>query len=436
MRYASLIVLAAAIGACSRPVKPNPESPQVAVSVTDSKTGEAVSEGASGANTQEPAASIAEASNAFAFDLYSKIRQQKGNLAFSPASIMAALAMTQGGAEGETRAEMAKVLHLDPNRRDASFEVGELFGALGKESPGLTLRMANRLFGERSFTFEKSFLQKTQAAFGAPLEALDFRHGAEASRVVINDWVAKETERKIEDLVPRGGVAEDTRLVLVNAVYFLGKWATPFEKSSTWPRPFHLEGGSTKEVPMMHATGHRLYGEAEGVKLLELGYRESEFAMTFVLPHADRELADIESKLSPEQLSAWVSALGGHRTEVSLPKFRIEPGEALALGRPLGELGMKLAFDGARADFTAMANPKNTEERLSIADVFHKAFVAVDEEGTEAAAATAVVMRATSAAMPEQVQVKEFRADRPFLFLLRHKPSGTVLFAGRVVDPA
>lgn len=426
------------MGACGRPaapVKDAPPAPAPPPTPVESTEVEATGE-VSEPSPEEAKLSPAEATNAFAFDMYAKLRGQKENFTFSPASIMAALAMTQGGASGETQAEMAKVLHLDQGDEEASFAVGDAFRKLGENSPGLTLRIANRLFGEKQFGFEPAFLAKTEASFGAPLEPMDFRKAAERSRKTINDWVSKQTEKKIENLIPMGGVSADTRLVLVNAIYFLGKWDVAFTKERTSPAPFHLASGAKKDVPTMHDTGQRLYGEAEGVKLLELGYRESEFAMTFVLPDANTGIEGVEAKLSPSQLSAWVSALGSHRTEVSLPKFRIEPSDPLSLGKILGDLGMKRAFDRAEADFTKMANPKDSNERLSISDVFHKAFVAVDEEGTEAAAATAVVMRATSAMMPPPEPAKVFRADRPFLFFLRHKPSGAVLFMGKVVEPS
>lgn len=433
MRYASLLALVTALGACNRPAKPAPEAPSNLPPAASAPVTEAVAPDADSVAPAEAKATVAEANNAFAFDLYAKIRGQSGNFTFSPASIMAALAMTQGGARGETREQMAKVLHLDPSQAEASFEMGKALRALTEKSSGTTLRMANRLFGERAFTFEEAFLTKTKAAFGAPLEPLDFRKDAEGARATINAWVAKETARKIEDLVPPGGIAPDTRLVLANAIYFLGKWQSPFEKSATSPAPFFLANGTTKQVPTMHQTGARLYAETEGAKLLELGYRDSDVVMTFVLPDAKDGLAKLEAKLSPELLSKWVGALERHRTEISLPKFRIEAKDALALGKHLADLGMKLAFDPAKADFTAMANPPNANDRLSIGDVFHKAFVAVDEEGTEAAAATAVVMRTAGMMMPEEV--KEFRADRPFLFFLRHQPTGLVLFAGRVAEP-
>lgn len=379
--------------------------------------------------------SVAGSSNALGFDLYAKIRGGNGNLAFSPASVMAALAMTYGGADGATRAEMAKVLRLDPGN-DGAAAVGKAFAGLTKqEAEGLVLRMANRLFGDAAQKFEPAFLQATAEAFAAPLETMDFRMAAEPARVAINEWVAKETERKIENLIPTGGVDADTRLVLVNAVYFLGKWQAAFEKQATRPASFHLADGATKSVPTMHASGQRLYGEADGVKLLELGYRDADFAMLFVLPHAKDGLGEVEAKLSPAVLDGWVGALSRTLTDVALPKFKIEPAAAVSLAKPLKELGMASAFDGARADFSRMAKPTGPGDRLSIGDVFHKAFVAVDEEGTEAAAATAVTMRATSAMLPVQDK-KEFRADRPFLFFLRHKPSGLVLFMGRVVDPA
>jgi len=449
MRYASLLALAVALSACSRPVRPNPQS------LPDASPEPATQERAEGETTDEaetvevpvvpevppsteelaPPASVAGSSNALGFDLYAKIRSGNDNLAFSPASVMAALAMTYGGADGATRAEMAKVLRLDPSTDGAS-AVGQAFAGLTKQNAnGLVLRMANRLFGDSKQKFEASFLQSTARSFGAPLEAMDFRKAPEPARVAINDWVAKQTEQKIQNLIPSGGVNAETRLVLVNAVYFLGKWVAAFEKDRTYPESFHLAGGDTKKVPMMHASGHRLYGETGDVKLLELGYRDDEFAMLFVLPKANDGLAEVEAKLSPAVLEQWAGALAGAKTDVTLPKFKIEPGAPLSLTKPLIALGMESAFDDARADFTRMAKPGNGNDAVAISDVFHKAFVAVDEDGTEAAAATAVTMRATSALIREEER-KVFRADHPFLFFLRHKPTGLVLFMGRVTNPA
>lgn len=431
MRYASLLALSL-LAACNRSPKPSPEVPKTPS--TEAPSAETADVGAKDEAPPAQKLSVAEANNAFALDLYSKLYEKPGNLAFSPASIMAALAMTYGGAEGETQAAMAKVLHLDSAREGAGFEVGEAFDRMTKNSPGLTLRVANRLFGDKSFSFSKDYLQKTEAAFGAPLEALDFQKATEASRVTINEWVAKQTERKIENLIPQGGVNADTRLVLTNAIYFLGKWSAPFEKEATSPKPFHLAGEKTKEVPMMHQTGHHLYGEADGVKVLEMSYRESEFAMSFVLPKAGEELSKLEASLSPSLLASWVDSLEPHRTEVKLPKFRIEPADGLALGTLLRQLGMEQAFDSAKADFSKMMDSEKASERLAMSEVFHKAFVLVDEAGTEAAAATAVMVRQTSAIIEDMN--KEFHADRPFLFFLRHKPTGSVLFMGKVVDPS
>ena len=457
MRYAPLLALAVALSACNRPVQPNPVSPEASPG-NPAEHAPRTDEGAAQGETAtdgvvaspkpletEPAPSqkesevrapmrVADASNALGFDLYAKIRGGNDNLAFSPASVMAALAMTYGGADGVTREEMAKVLYLDPNVDGAS-AVGKAFAELSRKDPdGLTLRMANRLFGDAKQKFEASYLKATADAFGAPLEPMNFRGAPEPSRLSINQWVAKQTEQKIRDLIPSGGIDTETRLVLVNAVYFLGNWQVQFEKERTYPEDFHLLDGGAKKVPMMHASGHRLYGEADGVKLLELSYRDGDFAMLFVLPKANDGLADVEAKLSPAVLAQWVGSLSGAQTEVTLPKFKIEPAHAVALGRPLRDLGMTTAFDRKEADFSRMAKPVG-EDRLSIGEVFHKAFVAVDEAGTEAAAATAVVMRTTSAAMREPEIPKVFRADHPFLFFLRHKPTGLVLFMGRVTNP-
>jgi len=457
MRYAPLLVAALAVSACGPSARPTPPAspetlPEAPIVEPQAHEGVAEGENVSPVENVEPAPIVespaapqapeaplqvlnpADASNALGFDLYARIRAKSGNLAFSPASVMAALAMTYGGAAGHTRDEMARVLRLDPGPEGAT-AVGKAFSEFTKkDGKGVVLRMANRLFGDARHEFEPEFLEATKTAFGAPFATMDFRTAYEPARLSINQWVASQTERKIRDLIPVGGVRPETRLVLVNAVYFLGKWQNAFDKKATRPDSFYLPSGSAKQVPMMHASGQRRYGEAPGVKLLELDYKDDDFAMLFVLPNARDGLGAVEASLSPEVFGRWAGALHGATTDVVLPKFKIDPTESLSLSQPLNELGMQLAFDRAEADFSHMAKIRTPEERLAIADVFHKAFVAVDEEGTEAAAATGVVMAVPTSTRPPQKKV--FRADHPFLFFLRHKPTGLVLFMGRVVDPA
>ena len=379
-------------------------------------------------------AALAKANNALAFDVYGKTRAQAGNLALSPISISTALTMTWGGARGETAAQMKKVLHADGDAGKAMDISGKLLASFGNAGNKVTLRVANRLFGEKAFTFEQGYLDHTKAAFGAPLEALDFKHAADPSRGHINEWVAKQTQDRIKDLLPPNALNADTRLVLTNAIYFLGDWQDPFNKDATRPAAFHVGATSTKDVPTMNQMEHFRFAATDGVKLLEMPYEGGEVAMTLVLPDTPDGLSAVEQRLSPELLSTWIGALQFDRVGVALPKFEINPAASLSLGDTLQALGMPLAFDRDKADFTGIANPPSPADRLFISKVFHKAFVKLDEKGTEAAAATAVVMARVGSAAPSKPP-SEFKADHPFLFFLRHVKSGAILFMGRVSDP-
>ena len=378
---------------------------------------------------------LAKSNNALAVDLYAKARAQAGNLALSPISISTALTMTWGGARGETAAQMKKVLHAEGDADKAMDVSGKLVASFGGADSKVTLRVANRLFGEKTYSFEQAYLDRTKAAFGAPLEGLDFKHAFDPSRIHINEWVAKQTQDRIKDLIPKGGVNAETRLVLTNAIYFLGDWMSPFKKESTRPAPFHATASASSDVPTMNQTAHFRFAATDGVKLLELPYEGGEVAMLFALPDAPAGLDAVEKRLSTEAIDKWVSALQHENVIVALPKFEINPAQSLALGDTLKALGMPLAFDPAKADFTLIANPPSPADRLYISQVFHKAFVKLDEKGTEAAAATAVVMARAGAAAPSKPP-SEFKADHPFLFFLRHVRSGAILFMGRVSDPA
>jgi serpin B len=342
--------------------------------------------------------------------------------------------MTWAGAKGDTAVQMAKVLHLD-GPADRTFDVaGSLVASYGGPGQKVTVHVANRLFGEKTYAFEQPYLARVQRAFGAPLEPMDFKGAAEESRARINAWVAGETKDRIKDLVPPSGVRDTTRLALVNAVYFLGEWASPFSKSATSPAPFFIGKGESKDVPTMHQDEHVPFAAMAGVKLVELPYQNGALAMTFVLPDAVDGLDALEARLDPALLERWIGAMTTARVNVAIPKLEIAPAEPLSLADTLSRMGMPLAFDPDKADFGGIARPANPAERLSIAAVLHKAFVKIDEQGTEAAAATAVIARAGAAAPVEPP--KEFKADHPFLFFLRDVRSGLVLFMGRAADPA
>lgn len=381
--------------------------------------------------TPEELRVLAKSDNAFALDFYGRIRARKGNLVFSPFSIFTALTMTWAGARGETAAQMAKVLHLDgPGERTLDLAGAQIAG-YGAPGQKVTLRVANRLFGEKTFAFEKPYLDRIQRSLGAPLEPLDFRGAPEAARGRINGWVAGQTNNRITGLIPPSGVDGNTRLVLTNAIYFLGEWATQFKKDLTRPEPFFSTPGAPHDVPTMHVHDHFRFAATDGVSILEMAYQGGALAMTFVLPDAVDGLGAVEARLSPAVFDAWMAAAGPSEVVVSLPKLSMAPAEPLSLAPLLSELGMPLAF-GGEADLTAIANPPNPSERLFVANVYHKAFLELDEKGTEAAAATAVAVAAAPAAAPP---VSVFKADHPFLFFLRDTRSGLVLFMGRVTDP-
>jgi serpin B len=340
--------------------------------------------------------------------------------------------MVWGGARGETAAEMARVLRFSGPPETVMKASGALAASLQDPSRPIVFRIANRLFGEKTYRFEPAYLDATKAAFGAALEPVDFRRATEPARVLINGWVEEKTEKRIRDLVPRNGVNSETRLVLVNAIYFLGDWQEPFKKESTAPQPFSLSASESKDVPTMHEVEHFRFAAQGGLKAVELPYKGGQMSMLVLLPDAVDGLAALEGSLSADRLEAIVKSLAPARVYVSLPKFVIDPAGSLGLGDVLQGLGMKAAFSSGRADFTGMANPPSPADRLYLSQVFHKAFVKVDEKGTEAAAATAVVME-RAGAMPQKTE--EFKADHPFLFFIRDNASGMILFMGRVADP-
>jgi len=386
-----------------------------------------------GPAVKEPSA-FAKSSNAFGIELYRRLREGPGNRVFSPASVSTALAMTGGGARGRTAEEMRRVLHFQGAPAEAMRDSGRLLTELQDGKRGVTFRIANRLFGERSYRFEPSYLEATKAAYGAPLESLDFRGALEAARAAINGWVEAQTEKRILNLVPPGGLNADTRLVLVNAIYFLADWAQPFTKEATRPAPFHLSLSTKTDVPTMHQTETFGWMRGDRFQVLELPYERGAFSMLVLLPDAVDGLGALEDGLSDESLDRIAGGLAPTRVALALPKFEVNPAGSIPMCRLLRGLGMKLAFDPARADFTGIANPPDPRDRLCIAEVFHKAFVKTDEKGTEAAAATAVVMMRVGSAI--QSQPVPFKADHPFLFLIRDNASGLVIFMGRVSDPS
>lgn len=378
---------------------------------------------------------FANSSNAFGFDLYKELRKTAGNLAVSPTSLSIALAMTWGGAKSETANEMKQVLHFVRSPADTMSDAGTLTKLLENPSRPLQLSVANRLFGQKSYTFEQPYLDSTEKAFGASLEMVDFELATESARKTINGWVEQKTERRIVDLVPQGGLDAKTRLVLVNAVYFLADWEHPFDKASTREAPFTLSAAKEVKTPTMQATRMFNYAEVGDTNLIELSYKGGEMSMLLAIPRQVEGIEKLEQSMSQDKFAAWSKAMKREYIRLFMPRFEVNPTQSLSLASDLQKLGMKAAFKADKADFTGIANPPKPEDRLAISQVFHKAFVKVDEKGTEAAAASAVVMGDLNKSVKQKPVPREVKVDRPFVYFIRDNQTGLILFMGRVADP-
>jgi serpin B len=377
---------------------------------------------------------LADGNTQFTFDLYRQLQSQPGNLFYSPYSISSALAMTYAGAEGSTAEEMASVLHfmlVQESLHPAFNALGQKLDSLAElevpkdQGDPFQLNIANAIWGQKDFHFEDDFLDTLAENYGAGLRLLDYVSQPEESRLAINEWVSDETKEKIQDLIPQGSIDSDTRLVLSNAIYFKATWLEPFNENLTEEGIFYGLGGEEILAQMMK-TGQDAsfrYLKEDGYQVVELPYIGNQVSMLVVVPDQGR-FEEFEDQFSIEELNHIVDSLNYSPLELTFPKFEFET--EISLASTLETMGMPTAFSDA-ADFSGMTGARD----LFISDVFHKAFVSVDEEGTEAAAATAVVMTLTS--MPESPI--ELTVDRPFLFLIQEHETGTVLFMGRVVNP-
>lgn len=378
-------------------------------------------------------AALLEGNSAFAFELYRFLAEQEDseNLFYSPYSISLALAMTYAGARGDTEAQMAEALRFRLSQADlhAAFNAldqelaqrGE--GAEGKDDEGFRLNIANAIWGQEDYEFLEEFLDVLAENYGAGLRILDFANAPEPSRVTINNWVSEQTEGKIEDLVPQGAITPLTRLVLTNAIYFNAAWANTFPEAATRDGPFTRLDGSEVSVPMMYQSTPFGYAEGDDYQAVQLYYDGHEMSMVIVLP-SEGEFEAFEDGLDSGRVQAIIEELERREVALTMPRFEFDA--SFGLKDALSALGMSQAF-AEGADFSGMTGSRD----LFISEVLHEAFVSVDEEGTEAAAATAVLMP-TSAMPQEPVEVT---LDHPFLFLIRDVKTGTVLFVGRVVDP-
>jgi len=364
----------------------------------------------------------------FALNLYGQLKQRENNLFFSPFSISAALAMTYAGAREKTASQMASALHFDLEPDQLHLSMGELISRLNavqKESE-VELSVANAIWAQKGYQFLDAFFRVIQQSYQADLNQVDFTTAADAARQAINRWVAAQTHQKIKDLIPPGVLDALTRLVLVNAIYFKGFWDTRFKAEDTREMAFWLSGESSIEVPMMHQEHQYGYWENEWLQMLEMPYKDEALSLFVLLPKEKTGISELERNLTLENMQRWQDQLRKQKIELFFPKFKIEA--QFNLGQTLSAMGMPDAFDPDSADFAAMIGKKE----LFISAVIHKAFVEVNEEGTEAAAATGVVIGVTSIAPPVPI----FKADHPFVFFIRDNASGSILFLGRLLDPS
>lgn len=381
------------------------------------------------AATAAPGEALVRGNTEFAVNLYSQLRTQPGNLFLSPHSISTALAMTSAGAAGNTAAQMAATLHL-PKEGDVHAAFAGLEAGLRaiQEKGGVKMSTANSLWPDKASTFLPAFLDLCRTHYGADITPQDFRGAPEAARKTINDWVADRTAGRIQDLLAPGVIDALTRMVLVNAIYFKGDWAVRFDPAKTEPATFFTVEGD-RAIPLMHRRGSIRHAATDTLQLVELPYAGNDLSMLVLLPRERDGLPALEAALTADQLTEWTKALRPRDVKLWLPRFKVE---AQFLLKPtLAALGMGDAFDADKADFSGM----NGRKDLFIGAVVHKAFVEVNEAGTEAAAATAVVMQTRSAVRPAD-EPAEFRADHPFLFFLRDMRTGAILFAGRLTTPA
>jgi serpin B len=391
----------------------------------------------------------AKATNQLGVDLHRQLATGDENLCISPYSIDSALAMTFAGADGETRSEMARVLHF-PNDSDVPSSFSALQHSLeqmsaktaelvkqskqfGGPSEPITLTIANRLFAQKGYHFRDAFLALVKQNFGGAFEPLDFVTDPAAATQQINKWVADQTRNRIRDLIPGGALDKTTRLVLANALYLKAPWASEFSQNATQRESFFVRGAPV-DVPMMRKTTNFGYARREGFSVVSLPYAGNDLQFVVLLPDDIDGLHGLESKLSADVLAACAK-LEKRDVDLHLPKFKLEP-PTITLAKQFETLGMKTAFDQPKgsANFDKIA-PRTPDDYLYISQVFHKTFIAVDEKGTEAAAATAVAMLAGSALRSPPPPPIEVKVDRPFVYAIQHVPSGVCLFLGRVTDP-
>ena len=387
--------------------------------------------------------------NRLGVEIFAQSAKPDQNFLLSPYSIQCALAMASAGADGKTREEMSRVLHFPAGDSELQVSFSALAKALadaasssadlagqarqhGSKRDILQLHVANRLFGQMGYHFQPSFLSALATGYGAPFEEIDFAASPDKARTHINGWVEGQTRNRIFDLIPPNGLNAATCLVLTNALYFKAAWMEKFGAAATEPRPFKFADGRTGNTPTMFRQLKSAYAAHEGFVAVGLPYDSGELQFLILLPETPDGLANLKRKLTPELLMECAKMEASDLT-LFLPKLKLQPA-TLPLRDVLEALGLKTAFDDPKgsANFTRMA-PRKPGDYLAISEVFHKTFLTLDEEGTEAAAATAMAVE--SLGRPENRKRIEVKVDRPFLFAIQHRPSGACLFLGQVVDP-
>jgi len=374
---------------------------------------------------------VVGANNQFAFDLYSEYKSEKGNIFFSPYSISTALTMTYEGAKGKTAEEMQAVLRIPKDDEIRRLESEKIYNQINKDSEDYKLSTANALWAQKDYQFLEEYINNVEKYYGGKTTNLDFIRETEKSRVTINDWVEDQTNNKIKNLIPKGAVNGLTRLVLTNAIYFKGTWVLQFNEKDTKDEDFKTGSGQTVKVPMMKLTGDDAefnYVKADNVQILELPYDGEDLSMLLILSK-EGDLEKLEKSINTKKLSEWRCVLEKQRVDIYIPKFKFET--KYFMSDTLKEMGMLSAFVFGVADFSGMDRTRD----LYITDVIHQAFVEVNEEGTEAAAATAAVVAEWGSAGGEAPVIPVFRANHPFIFIIQQKETGNILFMGRVNNP-
>ena len=371
---------------------------------------------------------VVEGLNRFSFDIYKQMNGASENNEFiSPLSMSSALAMTYAGAKGITAQQMRNIMHYGPQRREFHQDYGLMLDSLSKSNEEFEINIANAVWVQNAFPLLLSYVKTVQDDYKSESRELDFVQKPEASRKTINSWVEDKTNDRIQNLIPKGVIDATTRMVLTNAVYFNAEWADQFRKDLTRKETFYPFGDGATTCNMMHKRGHFAYSKINGIQILEIPYKGYEYSMMIMLPTQRYGLKNLIKNIDDDFLKEHQDNRKWEDVLLYIPKFKLETDYEL---KPhLAALGMKEPFTDM-ADFSGMTGNKD----LKISAVIHKAFIEVDEVKTEAAAATAVVMKLTSA-KPVQIAPIEFRADHPFMFLIKHNESGAILFMGQVSDP-